>query len=185
MKEIRAVVFGLVVVILVAAALAFWRRPAPEFSRVKGFKVEVKEREGDSTHRVTFSVPSNLVARVAKLSPIHSIGGDIRADWEGDVTPQDILSAAAESAPGRPGVIKKDDKTIEVVAQGTALDITIRDDWGKSVQLRVPRAIVESFSGDKDITTKEILRRIDELGPGDVVVVKDGDKEVTITAEPR
>ena len=29
MKEIRAVVFGLVIVILVAAALAFWRRPSP------------------------------------------------------------------------------------------------------------------------------------------------------------
>jgi hypothetical protein len=185
MKEIRAVVFGLVVVILVAAALAFWRRPAPEFARVKGFKVEVKEREGDSTHRVTFSVPSSLVARVAKLSPIRRFGADIHTDWEGDVTPRDILNAAAESAPGRPGVIKKNDHTIEVMADGSALDITIRDDWGKSVHLRVPRAVVESFSGDREITPKEILERIDELGPGDVVVVRDGDKEVTITAEPR
>jgi len=185
MKEIRAVVFGLVIVILVAAALAFWRRPAPEFARVKGFKVEVKEREGDSTHRVTFSVPSSLVARVAKLSPIRRIGADIHADWKGDVTPRDILNAAAESAPGRPGVIKKDNHTIEVMAAGSALEIAIRDDWGKSVHLRVPRAVVESFSGDREITPKEILERIDELGPGDVVVVRDGDKEVTITAEPR
>jgi len=185
MKEIRAVVFGHVIVILVAAALAFWRRPAPEFARVKGFKVEVKEREGDSTHRVTFSVPSSLVARVAKLSPIRRIGADIHADWKGDVTPRDILNAAAESAPGRPGVIKKDNHTIEVMAAGSALEIAIRDDWGKSVHLRVPRAVVESFSGDREITPKEILERIDELGPGDVVVVRDGDKEVTITAEPR
>jgi hypothetical protein len=185
MKEIRAIVFGLVVVILAAAALAFWRRPAPEFARVKGFKVEVKEREGDSTHRVTFSVPSSLVARVAKLSPIRRFGGDIHAEWDGDVTPRDILNAAAESAPGRPGIIKKDNNSIEVMAEGTALDIQIRDDWGKSVHIRVPRAIVESFSGDREITPKEILERIDELGPGDVVVVRDGDKEVTITAEPR
>ena len=49
----------------------------------------------------------------------------------------------------------------------------------------MPRAIVESLSGDREITPKELLQRIDELGPGDVVVVKDGDKEVTITAEPR
>ena len=70
MKEIRAVVLGLVVLVIVAAALAFWRRPAPEFSRVKGFKVEVKEKEGDSTRRVSFSLPSSLIARVAKLSPI-------------------------------------------------------------------------------------------------------------------
>lgn len=185
MKEIRAVVFGLVIVILAAAALAFWRRPAPEFSRVKGFKVEVKEREGDSTHRVTFSVPSGLVSRVAKLSPIRRFGGEIHTDWDGDVTPRDILNAASESAPGKPGIIKKGNNTIEVLAEGTALEITIRDDWGKSVALRVPRAIVESFSGNREITPKEILQRIDELGPGDVVVVKDGDKEVTITAEPR
>ena len=185
MKEIRAVVFGLVVIILVAAALAFWRRPAPEFSRVRGFKVEVKERDGDSTHRTTFSVPSSVVARVAKFSPIRRFGGDIHTDWDGDITPRDLLNAAAESAPGKPGIIKKGSKTIEVLAEGNALAITIRDDWGKSVQLRVPRAIVESFSGDREITPKEILQRIDELGPGDVVVVKDGDKEVTITAEPR
>jgi hypothetical protein len=185
MKEIRAVVLGLVVVILVALALAFWRRPAPEFARVKGFKVEVREKEGDSTRRVSFSVPSNLVARVAKFSPIRRFGGDIHTDWDGDVTPRDLLDAAAESAPGKPGVIKKGNDTIEVMAEGTALAITIRDDWGKLVHVRVPRAIVESFSGDRQISPKEILERIDELGPGDVVVVKDGDKEVTITAEPR
>jgi hypothetical protein len=95
---------------------------------VKGFKVEVKEKEGDSTRRVTFSVPSNLVARVAKFSPIRSFGGDIHTDWDGDVTPRDILDAAAESAPGKPGVIKKGNDTIEVMAEGTALEITIRDD---------------------------------------------------------
>lgn len=185
MKEIRAVILGLVVVILVALALAFWRRPAPEFARVKGFKVEVREKEGDSTRRVTFSVPSNLVARVARFSPIRRFGGDIHTDWGGDVTPRDILNAAADSAPGKPGVIKKGNDTIEVTAEGMALDINVRDDWGKSVHIRVPRAIVESFSGDRQISPKEILQKIDELGPGDVVVVKDRDKEVTITAEPR
>jgi hypothetical protein len=185
MNEIRAVILGLVVVILVALALAFWRRPAPEFAHVKGFKVEVREKEGDSTRRVTFSVPSNLVARVARFSPIRRFGADIHTDWGGDVTPRDILNAAAESAPGKPGTIKKGNDTIEVMADGMALDINVRDDWGKSVHIRVPRAIVESFSGDRQISPKEILQKIDELGPGDVVVVKDGDKEVTITAEPR
>jgi hypothetical protein len=29
------------------------------------------------------------------------------------------------------------------------------------------------------------LKKLDELGPGDVVVVKDRDKEITITAEAR
>jgi len=101
------------------------------------------------------------------------------------VSPREILDAAAESSPGKPGVIKKDDKTIEVTADGSALQIVVKDDWGKSVQLRVPRAIVESFSGDREITPKEILEKIDELGPGEMVTVHDGEKEVTITAEPR
>ena len=80
---------------------------------------------------------------------------------------------------------RQGDHTIEVTAEGTALNILVKDDWGKTVQLRVPRAIVESLSGDRDITPKEILQRIDELGPGEMVTVHDGDKEVTITAEPR
>ena len=45
MKETRAVVLGLAVVMIVVAMLAYWKRPAPEFTRVKGFKVEVQERE--------------------------------------------------------------------------------------------------------------------------------------------
>jgi len=35
MKEVRAVVLGLLVVVLAAIALAFWRRPAPEFKRIQ------------------------------------------------------------------------------------------------------------------------------------------------------
>ena len=186
MKEIRAVIVGLVVLVIVAAALAFWRRPAPEFARVKGFRVDVRDTENGSTHRVSFSVPSSLVARALKMTPIRRFGADFHGKWdEGEVSPREILDAAAASAPGKPGVIKKNDHTIEVTADGFALDIVIRDDWGKNVRLRVPRAIVESFSGDREITPKEILEKIDELGPGDVVNVHDGNKEVTITAEPR
>jgi hypothetical protein len=186
MKEIRAVIVGLVVLVLVAAALAFWRRPAPEFARVKGFRVDVRETEGGSTHRVSFSVPSSLVARIAKMTPIRRFGADFHGRWDdGEVNPREILDAAASSSPGKPGVIQRNGHTIEVTAEGTALNIVVKDDWGKTVQLRVPRAIVEGFSGDREITPKEILERIDELGPGDVVTVHDGDNQVTITAEPR
>ena len=186
MKQIRAVVLGVLVVLVVALALAWWRRPAVEFSHVKAYLVEVRQRDGDSTRRVSFTIPTNLIARIAKFAPVDSIGGDLRADWgRGDVTPRDILDAASESAPGKPGVIKKDEYTIEVMADGAALDITIKDNWDKTVRLRLPRAIVESFGGSGRITTRDILKRLDELGPGDVVVVKDRDKEVTITAQAR
>jgi len=186
MRETRAVVLGLVVVLLVAMCLAWWRRPAAEFSHVKAYLVEVREKEGDSTRHVSFTIPTNLIARIAKFVPIDSIGGDLRADWgRGDVTPKDLLDAAAASSPGKPGRIKRDDYSIEVMAEGPALEITVKDDWDKTVRIRLPRALVESFGGGGRITTKDILKKLDELGPGDMVVVKDRDKEVTITAEAR
>ena len=185
-KETRAIVLGLFVVVLCAVALSFWRRPAAEFERIKGFHVEVRARDGDSTRHVSFDVPSNLLARIAKLAHLEKIGGDVRAEWsKGDVTPRDILDAAEESGPGKPGVIKKDDATIEVVADGEALEIDVKDEWDKSVHVRVPRLLVEAMTESGRISTSEILRKLDELGPGDVVTIKDHDSEVTITAQPR
>ena len=185
-KEVRAVVLGLFVVVLVALALSFWRRPAAEFTRIKGFRVEVRARDGSETRKASFDIPSNLIARIAKLAPLQAIGGDIRRDWsKEDVTPRQILDAAEESAPGKPGVIKKDDATIEVVADGGALEIDVKDEWDKHVHIRVPRVLVEALSDDGGrISTSDILRRLDELGPGDVVTIQDRDSEVTITAQP-
>lgn len=182
----RAVVLGLFVVVLCAFALSYWRRPAAEFTRIKGFRVEVRARDGSETRRASFDIPSNLLARIAKLAPLQSIGGDIRRGWsKEDVTPKQILDAAEESAPGKPGVIKKDDATIEVVADGGVLEIDVKDEWDKHVHIRLPRVLVEALSDESGkISTSEILRRLDELGPGDVVTIQDHDTEVTITAQP-
>ncbi|HYN19531.1 MAG TPA: hypothetical protein VE078_01125 [Thermoanaerobaculia bacterium] len=186
MKEVRAIVLGLLVVVVAAIALAFWRRPAPEFKRIKGYRVEVRERHGDSVRKVSFTVPSNLVARVAKFAPIQDIGGDLKAKWDDEeLSARDILDAADRSAPGQPGLIERDDKKIEVTADGAALEIVVSDDWDKTVRLRLPRGLVESFSGKGNISPRDILRRLDELGPGEVITIKDGTDEVTITAEAR
>ncbi len=185
-KEVRAVVLGLCVVVLVALALSFWRRPAAEFTRIQGFRVEVHSRDGSETRKASFDIPSNLIARIAKLAPVQAIGGDIRRDWsKEDVTPRQILDAAENSAPGKPGVIKKDDATIEVLSDGEALEIDVKDDWDKHVHLRLPRALVEALTEDGRISTSEILRKLDELGPGDVVKIQDHDTEITITAQTR
>jgi len=186
MKETRAVILGVVVVLLFVSALAYWRRPAPEFARVKSFQVQVQERENGKLHRVSFSIPSNFVARVAKLAPIERFGADINADWDDDdVSPKEILDAADRSTPGNPTVIQKDGKTIEVQGLGNIVEVRVKDGWGKNVQVRLPRALVESVSGGRDISPKELLQRIDELGPGDVIHVQDGDNVVTVTAQPR
>ena len=149
MKEIRAVIVGLVVLVIIAAALAFWRRPAPEFARVKGFQVQVQERENGDLRRVSFSIPSSLVARVAKLVPMDRFGAEINADWDDDdITPREILDAADQSTPGNPTVLQKNGKTIEVQGLGSVVEVRVKDGWGKNVHVRVPRAIVESVSGD-------------------------------------
>ena len=185
-KEARAVVLGLFVVVIAALALSYWRRPSVEFKRIKGFRVEVKKTEGDQTRRVSVNVPVSLLAQLSRLASLDSLGGDIRADWgHGDVTPKQILAAAAESSPGKPGVIKKDMSTIEVSADGDALVIDVKDEWDKNVHIRLPRTLVEAFADDHPLSTREILRRLDELDPGDVVTIKDHDSEVTITAQPR
>jgi hypothetical protein len=186
MRETRAVVLGLLVVVLVAIAIAVWRRPARELRHLRGFKVEIQKSEGATRRHVSFHVPIALVARVASLVPMADWGRDFRSDWgDGEVTAQDILDAAGRSAPGKPGEITRDHNRIEVTADGSALEIVVKDDWDRTVQVRVPRSLVESLSSEKRISPREILRRLDELGPGDVVVIRDRDDEVTITAEPR
>ena len=184
-REVRAVVLGLFVVVLAAVALSFWRRPAAEFHRIKGFRVEIRSRDGGETRRASFNVPSNLLARLARLAP-KELGADMKREWsKEDVTPRQILDAGEESAPGKPGVIKKDDATIEVMADGGVLEIDVKDEWDKHVHIRLPRVLIEALSDDNGrISTSEILEKLDELGPGDVVTIQDRDSEVTITAQP-
>jgi hypothetical protein len=186
MKDVKAIVLGLLVVVVAALALASWRRPAAEFTRIKEFRVEVRNKDGDSTRRATFTIPTNLIARLVKLAHLESIGGDIAKDWgHGDIRVRDILEAADRSEPGKPTVIQKGDSKIEVAAEGELLSIDVKDSWDKHVHVRLPRSILEGLSDEHGISTSEILRRLDGLDPGDVVNIKDADNEVTITAVPR
>jgi hypothetical protein len=186
MREIRAVVLGLFIVILVAIAIAVWPRPARVLKHIRGYRVEIQKTDGEARRHISFTVPISLVARIASLVPISDFGGDLHADWgSGDLTARDILDAASKSPPGQPGVITRDHSRIEVTADGTSLEIVVKDDWGKMVRLRVPRALVESLSNQKRISPRDILKKLDEMGPGDIVVIRDRDDEVTITAEAR
>ncbi len=186
MKETRAVVLGLFVIAIVAIGIAFWRRPAREFKHVRGYKVEIEKSEGGSTKHISFTVPMTLVARIASMIPFSDVGANVRNDWDnGNVTPADILDAADRSAPGKPGEITKDHTKIEVTTEGSALEIAVHDDWDRNVRVRVPRALVESLSGQKRVSPRDILRRLDEMGPGDIVVIRDRNDQVTITAQAR
>jgi hypothetical protein len=185
MKEIRAIVAGLVVLVVIAMAWALWQRPAKEFHKIKGYRVEIQKDEGGSRKHVSFTIPIVTVARLASFIPF-DINGRWDRDWaDGEVSGEDILAAAKESTPDKPGVIERHGNRIEVVADGFVLDIAVKDDWGKTVKIRVPRGLVERISEGHAISVKEVLKKLDELGPGDVVHVQDGESEVTITAEAK
>ena len=186
MKEIRAVVVGLVVVLLVGMAWSYWQRPAREFHKVGGYRVEIEKTEDGRHKHVSFSIPMVSLARLASWIPVKDIGGNWDSDWgNGEITGKDILDAASKSSPGNPGVIERNGNRIEVTADGFALDIEVKDNWGKHVKVRLPRAVVEGFSDHHSISIHDVLKHLDELGPGDVVKVQDGDNEVTITAEAK
>ena len=186
-KETRAIVVGLFVVVVFALALAAWRGPSREFRRIKGFKVEVRTKDGDETRRLSVNVPVSLLAQLTRLAHIDdALDGDIRSAWDkSDITPRQLLDAADASTPEKPGLIERDDSKIEVRQQEDALLIDVHDDWDHNVHIRVPRSLVEAFSDDHPISTRDILHRLDELDPGDVVTIRDRDDEITITAQPR
>ena len=186
-KEVRAVVFGLVVVVLAAIALSFWRGPARDFHRIKGFRVEVKKKDGDEIRRMAFHVPVALLAQLTRIAHLdESFDRDIRMAWDrSDITPREILDAADESEKDKPGIIKNDGKTIEVRTEGDEILIDVKDESNEDVHIGLPRYLVEVFAEDRPISTRELIRRLDELNPGDPVTIRHGDDEIVITAEPK
>jgi hypothetical protein len=186
-KEVRAVVFGLVVVVLAALAVSFWRGPAREFHRIRSFHVDVKKRDGDEIRRMSFNVPVTLLAQLTRIAHLDdAFDRDIRRAWDSnDITPREILDAADESDADKPGIIKKDDKTIEVRTAGDQILIDVRDEPDETVHIALPRHLVEVFAEDHPLSTRDLMRRLDELNPGDPVTIRHGDDEVVITAEPK
>lgn len=186
-KEVRAVVLGLFVVVVFALGLAFWRGPSRDFHRIKGFRVEVKKTDGDETRRFSVHVPVSLLAQLTRLARIDdTLDGDIKMAWdESDITPRQILDAADASTPEKPGIIQHEDSTIEVRSEGGTILIDVRDDWDQKVHIQLPRTLVEVFSDDRPMSTRDLLRHLDELDPGDLVTIRDRDDEITITAEPK
>jgi hypothetical protein len=186
-KDVRAVVLGLLVVVLVALGFAFWRGPSREFRKLKGFQVEVKKTEGDETRSFNFTVPVSLLAQLSRLARLdHKLDGDIRAAWDdADITPRQILDAADAATPEKPGTIEVEGHAVEVRSEGDKLLIDVEDDWDHRVHIELPRYLVEVFADDEPLTTRELLRRLDELNPDDVVTIRDREDEIVIRAEAR
>ncbi len=121
--------------------LAYWNRPAKEFTRIQEFKVEVRQRDGDSTKTPLLQGSDHAHLPHRETLHLDSIGGGhITTDWgNGNVSVQDILEAA-DKRPGKPGLIEKGDSKIEVIDDHGTLAIDVKDSWDKHVHVRLPRA---------------------------------------------
>ena len=66
MREVRAVVLGLFVVLIFIMGINIWRRPGREFRHVRGYRVEIAKTENGSRRHISFHVPMSALARIAK-----------------------------------------------------------------------------------------------------------------------
>jgi len=193
MKETRAVVAGLVVVVLVALVWGFFRRPAVGMHRVRAFRVQFDgDHDGHHKH-VSVRIPGFLVGKVSSLASQAWEDGRF-SDWNFDsddqharITPRDILDAADKSEPGHPTpiVVGGNDHRIEVSREGGSIRIVTFDRDRRDVEIVAPRALIAGLAQERPISLRELLRRIDELGPGELVTVTSEDGSIRVTAEAR
>jgi hypothetical protein len=186
MKEVRAVVLGVLVLMAIALVWAFLARPGGGFHRVRGFRIEIHGRDGSHREDINLHVPGVFAGRAIRMAAGHLD----RESWrecldDQRVTPREILAAVGEARPGHPGIVERGDARIEVSPENAAIRIVVTDrfDPDRRVELLVPRSVVESLSADRRLSPDAVLREIDQLAPGDLIVVRDGDSEIRITAE--
>jgi hypothetical protein len=194
MKETRAVVAGIVVVVLVALVWGFFRRPAAGMRRVRSFRVQIDgDRDGRRKH-VSVRIPGFLVGKVSSLAS-HAWDENDFAEWdfsgEGEhirITPRDILDAADRSEPGKPVAIpirEGSDDRLEVSRDGDTVRIQVFDHGRHDVEITTPRALVAGLSQEKALSFRDLLQRIDVLGPGELVTIRSEDGTVKVTAEAK
>jgi hypothetical protein len=194
MKETRAIVVGVVVVLMVALVWGFFRRPAAGMRRVRSFRVQI-DGDHDGRHKhVSVRIPGFLVGKVSSLAS-HAWDENDFADWDfrgdGDrvrITPKDLLDAADRSEPGKPTAIpirSGGEDRLEVSREGDEIHVVVYDGGRHDVELTAPRALIAGLSQEKALSFRDLLHRIDELGPGELVTVRSEDATIKVTAESR
>jgi hypothetical protein len=191
MKETRAVVTGLVFVLVVALIWGFFRRSTPHMRKVHSFRVQIDgDRDGRHNH-VSVRIPGFLVAKVSSLAS-HALEDSEFTDWNFDgengrtrVTPKDILDAADKSEPDKPSIISLHggDDRLEVSKESDRIRIVIFDRARRDVEIVAPRAFVERLAQEEPLSVRSLFRRIDDIGPGDLVTVTSEDATIKVTAE--
>ncbi|MGH9442364.1 MAG: hypothetical protein ACRD16_08805 [Thermoanaerobaculia bacterium] len=192
MRELRAIVLGVVVVVLIALAWGFFRRPAPGMTRVRSFRVEIDGHDNGRDKHISVRLPGFLVGKVSQLVS-HSWDNDDWRDWnfsvDGDdrrITPREILEAAEKSSPGHPSriALHGDDDALDVSEDGAEIRVHVLHDGARrEAEIVVPKLLLAGLAQEKPIRPRDILRRIDSLGPGEIISIRSEDGNVRIVAE--
>ena len=108
---------------------------------------------------------------------------DRRTAHAGDA--QGHPDAAAKSEPDKPATISLHggDDRLEVSREGDNIRIVIFDRARRDVEIVAPRAFVERFAQEEPLSVRALFRRIDDIGPGDLVTVTSEDATIKVTAE--
>lgn len=191
MKELRAIVLGVVVVLFIAVVWGFWKRPAAGMRRVHSFRVEIDGRENGREKHLSVRIPGFLVSKVSNLASRAWENGDWN-DWNFDfdgetrrITPREILGAADKSQPDKPSVIPihGDEDRLEVSSDAGVVRIKVLShNHRREAEIEVPRLLLEGLAQEKPISPRELLQRIDTLGPGEVVSISSDEGKVRILA---
>ncbi len=188
MKETRAIVLGLVVVVLVAFVWSFFRRPAAGMRRVRSFRVEIHGDSRGEQQNISLRIPGFFVGKAVQMA-----SGAWEREWRRSrtldfdgttITPRQILDAADRSRSGQAVSLDTEHGHLDVRQEGTSIHLTVREgDRHESAEITFPRVLVESLAQEEPLSPREVLARIDAMGPGDLIRVKSEDGEVRITAE--
>jgi hypothetical protein len=191
MKDTRAIAIAVAVLAVVVVFWAYVRHPAPGMRRVRAFRVEIHGQEDGHRRDVSVRIPGFLVGKAVHMAS--RAWDERRREGRGfqfngvTITPREILEAADKSASGHPGSIEVGDGkgTLQVSKEGSAIRIGFHRDNEEHGEILVPRALLERLAQDEPISPRELLERIDEMGPGDLVLIKGENGEVRISAEGR
>ena len=191
MKEARAIVLGIVVVLFIAIVWGFWKRPASGMRRVNSFRVEIDGRENGREKHLSVRIPGFLVSKVSDLASRAWENGDWN-DWNFDfdgetrrITPREILEAADKSQPDKPSIVQihGDENRLEVSLDSGIVRIKVVSlNHRREAEIQVPRLLLEGLAQQEPISPRELLKRIDTLGPGEVVSISSDEGKVRIVA---
>src|SRR5258708_2290386 len=151
MKELRAIILGVVVVVLIALVWGFLRRPAPGMTRVRSFRVEIDGHENGRDKHVSVRLPGFLVGKVSQLVS-HSWENEDWRDWtfmvDGEdrrIPPRAILDAAEKSSPGHPTriAIHGGEDSLDVTADAGEVRVHVLHGGGRrEAEIILPRPLL-------------------------------------------